>query len=108
LILNSRLNNLNDPEINLQSHSNYTRLDFLYDNFENGEEYLEDLIPKFIKLIPEFVTPPISLNNSKYFSCFIATKTKDLLSSEIRVNEIIQSMKNLNFNISMPRKIKLS
>ncbi len=108
LILNSKFNILNNPEINLQYYSNYTRLDFLYDNFENGEEYYEELMPKFIKLIPEFVTPPISLDNSKYFSCFIATKTKDLLSSKIRVNEIIQSMKNLNFNISTSRKIKLS
>ena len=108
LIFNSRFNLLNDPEINLLYHSNFTRLDFLYDDFENVEEPYEELMPKFIKMIPEFVTPPISLDNSKYFSCFIATKTKDFLSSEIRVNEIIQSMKNLNFNISIPRKIKLS
>ena len=108
LILNSRCNISNNPEIDLLFHSYFTRLDFLYSDFEDLEGYYKKLMPKLIKTIPEFVTPPISLDNSKYFSCFIATKTKDLLSSKIRVNKIIEEMNKHNFKISMSRDIKLS
>ncbi|MFX1568436.1 MAG: ATP-grasp domain-containing protein [Promethearchaeota archaeon] len=108
LIFNSKTIISNKPEIRFLNYSHFTRLDFLYKDFEKMDISYEDFIPKLIKLIPEFVTPPISLDNSQYFSCFIATKSKDYLSSKIRVNEIINQMKDLNFNISMSRKAKLS
>ncbi len=108
IIFNSRFKSLYNPEIKFLHHSRFTRLDFFYKDFENMEKYYEEVMPKLIKLIPEFVTPPISLDNSRNFSCFIATKSNNSLSSKIRMNEIISHMKNLNFNISIPRTVKLS
>jgi len=108
LIFNSKINISNKPEIRFINYSHFTRLDFLYKDFEKIDIFYEEFIPKLIRLIPEFVTPPISLDNSKYFSCFIATKSKDYLSSKIRVNQIIKQMKNLNFNISMSKTAELS
>lgn len=105
LIFNSRIKIPNKPEIQFLHHSHFTRLDFFYPDFKNIDVYNEELLPKLIKLIPEFVTPPISLDNSQNFSCFIATKSKDYTSSKIRVNEIINYMKSINFNISMSRKV---
>ena len=66
------------------------------------EVFSEELMPKLMKLIPEFVTPPISLDGSNQYSCFIATKTKNLPSSKIRVRNIIQSLKSQNFKIIKP------
>jgi len=102
LILNSKTNNLESVEIKVLNHSHFTRVDFYINEFKDKEELYEKLIPSLMKQIPEFVTPPISLNNSNQFSCFIATKMKDLASSKIRVNEIIQSLKNLNFKLVKP------
>jgi predicted ATP-grasp superfamily ATP-dependent carboligase len=108
LIFNSKFNIPIDTEIKLLYHSYFTRIDFYHEEDDNMKEIDEAIIPKLIKSIPEFVTPPIELDKSKYFSCFIATKTKDLLSSKIRANQIIQNLKNLNFKITTPEKIKLS
>ena len=102
LILNSKTNNLESVEIKILNHSHFTRVDFYINEFKDKEELYEKLIPSLMKQIPEFVTPPISLNNSNQFSCFIATKMKNLASSKIRVNEIIQSLKNLNFKLVKP------
>ncbi|MFX1468748.1 MAG: ATP-grasp domain-containing protein [Promethearchaeota archaeon] len=108
LILNSKFNFLSKPEINPKFYSIFTRIDFYSDKFENMESFYNEFMPKLIKLIPEFVTPPISLNGTNQYSCFIATKTKDLDSSNMRLNEIIQSLRALNFNIIKPTKIGLS
>ncbi|TET58378.1 MAG: ATP-grasp domain-containing protein [Promethearchaeota archaeon] len=102
LILKSKLNILSTPEIKLLNHSYFTRLDFYCDEFENMEVFSEELMPKLMKLIPEFVTPPISLDGSNQYSCFIATKTKNLHSSKMRVRNIIQSLKSRNFKIIKP------
>ncbi|UCD02368.1 MAG: ATP-grasp domain-containing protein [Promethearchaeota archaeon] len=102
LILNSKTNDLKSTEIKILNHSHFTRVDFNITEFKDKVELYEDVIPSLMKKIPEFVTPPISLNNSEQFSSFIATKTKDLTSSRIRVNEIIQSLKDLNFKVVKP------
>ncbi|MFX0136515.1 MAG: ATP-grasp domain-containing protein, partial [Candidatus Hodarchaeota archaeon] len=102
LILNSKTNDLKSKEIKILNHSHFTRVDFNITEFKDKVELYEDVIPSLMKKIPEFVTPPISLNNSEQFSSFIATKTKDLTSSRIRVNEIIQSLKDLNFKVVKP------
>ena len=41
----------------------------------------------------------ISLDKSNRFSCFIATKTRDLLSSKKRVFDIFQVLKKFNFEV---------
>ena len=108
LILKSRFNILRTPEVKLLNHSIFTRIDFYSDEFENTEGFYEDYMPKLIKLIPEFVTPPITLEDPNLYSCFIATKTKDLNSSKIRINKIFESLKSLNFKIIKPIQKELS
>ncbi|MFX1379211.1 MAG: ATP-grasp domain-containing protein [Promethearchaeota archaeon] len=103
LIFNSRIKNISKFEIDLKYYSYFTRIDFYYNFVENMEFCKEKIIPKLIKLIPEFVTPPISFNDNKY-SCFVATKTTDLASSKIKLNEIIKSLEKFNFNIVKPKK----
>ena len=49
--------------------------------------------------IPELVTPPIGVNETDLsegmnFSCFIATKCKNKLSSQKRILEIIEILEN--------------
>ncbi len=108
LIFKSRLNILRTPEVRLLNHSIFSRVDFYSDEFENIEGFYESIIPKLIKIIPEFVTPPIALDNSNLYSSFIATKTKDLNSSKIRMKKILKSLKSLNFKVIKPIQKELS
>jgi len=108
LIFKSRFNILRTPKIKLLNHSIFTRVDFYSDEFENIEGFYENYMPKLMKLIPEFVTPPIALEDPNLYSCFIATKTKDLNSSKIRINKIFESLKSLNFKIIKPIQKELS
>ncbi|MFX0004043.1 MAG: ATP-grasp domain-containing protein [Candidatus Hodarchaeota archaeon] len=107
LIYNSKIKKIEEFELDLQHYSYYTRIDFNYSFNEELEYCKEELIPKLMRLIPEFITPPISLNECNKYSCFIATKTKDLLASKRRFNEIIQSFESLNFNVLKPKKLIL-
>jgi len=55
-----------------------------------------------MSLIPEIVTPPIALSKSAMdrdllYICFIATKTKDLDSSENRISKIMKIFNDYNF-----------
>ncbi|MFX0103898.1 MAG: ATP-grasp domain-containing protein [Candidatus Hodarchaeota archaeon] len=107
LILNSKLKDISSTEIKFLNHSHFFRVDFSINKLSDIEAFYEKELPHLMKQIPEFVTPPISLNKSNQFSCFIATKMKDLAASRIRVNKIIQSLKDLNFNIIKQVKTKL-
>lgn len=108
LIFNSKNNTIDDFEIKFQYHSNFIRIDF---NTNKNEKKIGDHIElrhKLMKIIPEFVTPPFSLEEQNHYSCFIATKTKDLSSSKIRLNEIIESLEKLDYTVTTPIKTKLS
>ena len=57
------------------------------------------IIPTLMTKIPELVTPPIGVNETDLsegmnFSCFIATKCKNKLSSQKRILEIIKILEN--------------
>ncbi|MEE9377113.1 MAG: ATP-grasp domain-containing protein [Candidatus Lokiarchaeia archaeon] len=108
LIFKSKFNILRTPEVKFLNHSIFTRVDFYSDEFENTEGFYEDYMPKLIKQIPEFVTPPIALEDPNLYSCFIATKTKDLNSSKIRINKIFEALKSLNFKVIKPIQKELS
>jgi len=108
LIFNSNTNNINDIKINFLYYSYFIRIDFYLNKNERIKEDHIDRIHKLIELIPEFVTPPFSLKEENSFSCFIATKTKDLSSSRIRLNEIIETIEKLGFIVTTPIKTKLS
>jgi predicted ATP-grasp superfamily ATP-dependent carboligase len=97
LILDSKLNCFNDYEVKYLNHSLFLRIEMDYDEKIQNEEINEELSQKFIRKIPEFVTPPISLNKSNHFTSFIATKSKNLSESKKRMEEIKNMLRGFGF-----------
>jgi len=97
LILESKLNRLKYCEVKYTYHSLFSRIEMDYNEKINNEEINEKWLYKLVRKIPEFVTPPISLNNSNHFTCFIATKSKNLSESKERMYEIKEMLKKLGF-----------
>ncbi len=103
------INNFTDsPEyqtIEINNHSIFTRLELRYKGILSLNEIRETIIPKLLKKIPEFVTPPISFNISNktgqnIFSCFIATKEQDIYNSRKRLN-IIKKILNDEYDFEI-------
>jgi predicted ATP-grasp superfamily ATP-dependent carboligase len=99
LILESKLGHSISKNVKVQYTSIFRKLDLVYTKSKFYKQSKVDLINELIRLIPELVTPPISLNESNPFTCFIATKTKDLTSSKKRIQEIHQILRTLSFDI---------
>ncbi len=99
LIYNSKLNSLESLDIKYLNFSIFSRIELIYKESKSIRELNEQIIPNLMKDIPELVTPPISFDKSNQFSCFIATKTKDLLSSKKRLNKIFQFLKKMDFKV---------
>jgi predicted ATP-grasp superfamily ATP-dependent carboligase len=99
LILESNFGHSMPRDLKVQFTSIFRRLDLEYLKSNLGKELKMDLMNHLIRLIPELVTPPISLNESNQFTCFIATKTKDLTSSNKRMQKIYQILRTLSFEI---------
>ena len=99
LILESRLNGIKPKGVKLQYCSLFKRIELVYYKSKLNKKFKEELTYKLINLIPELVTPPISLSKSNQFTCFIATKTEDLNSSKKRMQEIQQLLEEFNFKI---------
>ena len=97
LILDSKLNSLNYCEVKYIYHSLYSRIEMDYNEKIYLDGISEELSHKLVKKIPEFVTPPISLNKSNHFTCFVATKSNNLSESKERMHEIKRVLKNLGF-----------
>ena len=99
--------NQDKPPLNLnrlshQGFSKFNQLELKYVGDESSNEIIEIIIPKLMSVIPEIVTPPIALSKSVVdqdllYYCFIATKTKDLDSSEKRISKIIKIFNDYNF-----------
>jgi len=102
LILNSKLNAIAPLKIKYKNFSIFSRIELNSKDIISNKSLYEALIANLIKEFPEFVTPPISLNDSNHFSCFIATKTRDLESSMKRFKEISLYLKKLGFKILKP------
>jgi len=95
------------PSLNLNriphhNFSKFTQLGLKYVGDETSNEIIDKIIPKLMSVIPEIVTPPIALSKSVVdrdllYYCFIATKTKDLDSSEKRISKIIKIFSDYNF-----------
>ena len=84
--------------------SHFTRLELQYSGNKSFKSIINGIIPNLMKLIPEIVTPPIALQSSKInkeliFSCFISTKTKDMMSSNKRISQIMTIFNNFNFRV---------
>ena len=99
LILESKLGHSKLKDVKVQFTSIFRKLDLVYSKSKFSKQSKVDLIKDVIRLIPELVTPPISLDESNQFTCLIATKTKDLTSSKKRLQEIHQLLRSLNFDI---------
>jgi len=87
-----------------QKFSKFGHLNLEYTGTASFENVCKIIIPIIINDIPEIVTPPIKLSSDDktqgdYYSCFIATKTKDLPSSERRIKKIIKILEKKDFNI---------
>jgi predicted ATP-grasp superfamily ATP-dependent carboligase len=99
--------NRDKPSLNLnrlphQGFSKFNQLELKYFGDKTSNEIISIIIPKLMSLIPEIVTPPIALSKSVMdrdllYYCFIATKTKDLDSSEKRISKIIKIFNDYNF-----------
>lgn len=104
-ILNTFYDSLDFKNIEIRNHSIFKRLELNYVGDRSINEIRDLTIPKLLTDIPEFVTPPISFyesnQNSKiHFSCFIATKEKDINYSQKRLTEIKEALqKKYNFKI---------
>jgi len=82
--------------------SHFTRLELKYSGNKSFKNIMNSIIPKLMSVIPEIVTPPIALSKlvadqDLLYYCFIATKTKDLDSSEKRISKIIKIFEDFNF-----------
>jgi len=98
LIYNSKMNSLKNLDLKFLNFSLFSRIDLLLNNYDPMEHLNGHLLPKLMKEIPELVTPPISIDKSNHYSCFVATKTKDYLSSKRRMDEIFQYFKRIGFD----------
>jgi len=102
MIFNQDKPSLNLKKLHHQGFSKFNQLELKYVGDETSKEIIGIIIPKLMSVIPEIVTPPITLSKSVvdqdllYF-CFIATKTKDLESSEKRISKIIRIFDDYNF-----------
>ena len=84
--------------------SHFTRLELIYSGNKSFKNIINIIIPNLMKLVPEIITPPISLRSSKthknlIYSCFISTKAKNMISSNKRISQIMTIFNNFNFNI---------
>jgi len=85
--------------------SEFTQIKLKYDGEYTSGEIINFLLPKLINLIPEILTPPIIIeelvkNQETFYSCFIATKSKDNKSSKHRISQINQIFGKFNFRIT--------
>lgn len=104
-ILNNYSNFQDIKRIEIQNHSIFKRIELEYVGDKTINEIKDFMIPNLLTEIPEFVTPPISFNEPKqtnkiHFSCFIATKEKDINYSRKRLAEIKDILnKKYNFEV---------
>jgi len=102
MIFNQDKPSLNVNKLPHQGFSKFNQLELKYVGDETSKKIIGIIIPKLMSLIPEIVTPPIALSKSVVeqdllYYCFIATKTKDLESSEKRISKIIGIFEDYNF-----------
>jgi predicted ATP-grasp superfamily ATP-dependent carboligase len=84
--------------------SHFTRLELKYSGNKLIENLIKNIIPKIMDLVPEMMTPPFTLKNSKIydeltFSCFISTKEKNEKISDMRLAQIITIFNDHNFSV---------
>jgi len=104
LIIDSNSNKFHPNEISFSHVSHFSRIELEYIGSKRTGEIYKNIIPKLLGSVPEFITPPISLQGSlnegiHNFSCFIATKEKSYESSEKRFEEILETLREVSFKV---------
>ena len=104
LIWDSKMKSLSSSEIYFKNFSHFLRLEINYKGNKTAIGIKEKIIPKLIKNIPEFITPPISFGNPNQnktiqYSCFIATKEKNQELSQARLAKIKETFNKFDFNL---------
>ncbi|MBN1215839.1 MAG: ATP-grasp domain-containing protein [Candidatus Lokiarchaeota archaeon] len=89
LIVRSKSNIMDDDITKIENNSVFLKFNLINNGNLTKIKIQDDFNPELLKLFPEFIVPPISLDN-KYLSCFIVTKEKSLEKSLEKV-EIIKN-----------------
>jgi len=102
LLFNQYEIKLEKAKLQPKMFSHFTRLELKYSGNKSLKNIIKDVIPSLMNLVPEMVTPPITLQSSRkskelIFSCFISTKAKDMKSSNKRLSQIKTIFHNFNF-----------
>ncbi|MBY9005796.1 MAG: ATP-grasp domain-containing protein [Candidatus Lokiarchaeota archaeon] len=98
LIIKTKLNHMVEGAIKIENNSFFSRLDLIHNKNLPYNKIKDDFIPELLKLYPEFIVPPISLNNNQ-LSCFVVTKEKSLEKSLDKLNLIKNYLISKNFTI---------
>lgn len=82
--------------------SQFSRKELLYKGKKSVRHLNQNVIPKLLKKIPEFITPPMSfgkkdMHDYVQFSCFLATSCKNKAESIQRMQEIEELLNNVQF-----------
>jgi len=104
ILLNQDISNAESTKLKPTHFSHFTRLELKYSGNKSFKNIMNEIIPNLMNLVPELVTPPIALQNSKtskelIYSCFISTKAKNLKSSNKRISQILTIFNNFNFSV---------
>jgi predicted ATP-grasp superfamily ATP-dependent carboligase len=91
------VNNVIDSTHEYFSHFFHLRLRYVGDL--PLTEVNEGLIPQIIKEIPHIVSPPLALNEDPLFTCFIATKAKNMRDSKKQENRLINALEKKEFRV---------
>ncbi|MHA1671800.1 MAG: ATP-grasp domain-containing protein [Promethearchaeota archaeon] len=91
------VNDVVDSNHEYLSHFFHLRLKFIGDLPLN--EVNEGLIPQMIKENPHIASPPLALNEEPLFTCFIATKAKNMRDSKKQENRLISALEKKEFRV---------
>lgn len=108
-ILDSILEREKKDDFKLRGHSNFLRLEVKSPHKLDNTEFNGTIIPNLLRKIPEIVTPPITFSQFQdkiIYSLFIATKTRNKISSDERINKIIKVLKQYDLHSSIPQTCK--
>jgi predicted ATP-grasp superfamily ATP-dependent carboligase len=88
-----------EPRSNMNSL--FKRVELKYVGTESPEKMRKEIIPLLVEEIPEVVTPPISFfspddKQIRQYSCFIATRERNLDASKNRLTKIMKTFENFN------------
>jgi len=79
--------------------SHFYSLHLRYEGDLSLNEVNKELIPQIMKENAPIVSPPLALDEDSIFTCFIATKAKDLIDSKKQETHLITRLEKRNFRV---------